>query len=91
MVKNVTCYSMYSDTIGRPTLVGQGPMKSLSSVCPSVCLSVRSSIRPSLDFLKIGSLVFSDILHDDSSIYIVTYKARFLKKQLAAQIGTQLT
>ena len=57
IVKNVTCYSMHSDTIGRPILVGLGPMKSLLSVCLSVCLSVR----PSLDFLKIGSLVFSDI------------------------------
>ena len=29
----------------------------------SVCPSVR---QPSLSFLKIGSLVFSDIVHDDS-------------------------
>ena len=39
------------------------------------------SVRPSLNFLKIGSLVFSDILHDDSwPWYIVADKARFLKK-----------
>ena len=31
-----------------------------------VRLSVCLSIRPSLNFLKIGSLVFSDIGHDDS-------------------------
>ena len=37
---------------GRSTLVGQRPMKSLSSV--------RLSVRP------IGSLVFSDVVHDDS-------------------------
>ena len=41
---------------GRSTLVGQRPMKSLSSVCSSTCPSV----------LKIGSWVFSDIVHDDS-------------------------
>ena len=40
--------------IGLSALVGQRPMKSLSSVCPS------------LSFLKIGSLVFSDNVHDDS-------------------------
>ena len=44
--------------VGRLTVVGQRPMKSLASVCLSV--------RPSRDFLKIGSLVFSDIVHDDS-------------------------
>ena len=46
--------------------------------CPSVCLSVRLS----LSFLKIGSLVFSDIVHNDSwSWYLVTDGARFLKKK----------
>ena len=38
--------------IGRSTLVGQCPMKSLStvcwSVCPLVCLSVRQSVHPSV-------------------------------------------
>ena len=64
--------------IERSTLIGQRPMKSLSSACPSVHLS----FRPSLSFLKIGSLVSSDIVHDDSwSWYLVTDKARFLKKQ----------
>ena len=52
--------------IGRSTLVGQRPMKSLSSVCPSVPLSVPQSVPPSLSFLKIGSLVFAEIVHDDS-------------------------
>ena len=51
-------YFAYLIYVGRSTLVGQRPMKSLSSVCPSV--------RPSLSFLKIGSLVSFDILHDDS-------------------------
>ena len=36
--------------IGHSTLVRQRPMKSLSSVC--------SSVRPSLNFIKIGALVF---------------------------------
>ena len=31
-----------------------------------VRLSVRPSLRPSLSFLKIVSLVFSDIVHGDS-------------------------
>ena len=44
--------------VGRSSLVGQRPMKSFSSVRPSV--------RPSLNFLKIISLFFSDIVHDDS-------------------------
>ena len=48
--------------IRRSTLVGQRPMKSLSSDCPSV----GPSVCPSLSFLKIGSSVFSDIVHDDS-------------------------
>ena len=39
--------------IGCSTLVGQSPMKSPSSVCLFVCLS----IHPSVSFLKIGSLV----------------------------------
>ena len=34
------------------------------TLCPFVCLSVC----PSLNFLKIGSLVFSDIVHDDSGL-----------------------
>ena len=59
-----------SISVGRLTLVGQRPMKLLSSVSPSVRLSVRPSIRPSvhlsLSFLKIEPLVFSDIVHDDS-------------------------
>ena len=43
-------------------LIGQSPIKSLSSFC----LSVHLSVRPSLNFLKIGSSAFSDIAHDDS-------------------------
>ena len=31
-----------------------------------VCLSVRLTICLSLKFLQIGSLAFSDILHDDT-------------------------
>ena len=46
---------------GRSTLVGQRSMKSLSSVCMSVCPSARAS----LNFLKIGLLVFSGIADYD--------------------------
>ena len=63
----------------------QRTMKSLSSVCLSR-LSNRQSVRPSLNFLKIWSLVFSAIVHDDSwTWYLVTNKARFLEKLLAAR------
>ena len=48
------------------------------SVCPSVCLSVHLS----LSFLEIGSLVFFYIVHDGNwPWYLVTDRARFLKKQ----------
>ena len=47
-------------SVGRLTLVGQRPMKNQSRA------SVRLSVRPSLSFLKIGSLVFSDIVQGDS-------------------------
>ena len=47
-----------------------------------VCLSVHLSVRPSLNFVKIGLLVFAGILHGDSwSWYLMTDKARFLKKK----------
>ena len=47
----------------------------------SVHLSVRPFVRLSLTFLKIGSLDFPDIVHNDSwSWYLLTYKARLLKK-----------
>ena len=40
------------------------------------------SACPSLSFLKMGSLVFPDIVHGDSwSSYLVIDKARFLKKK----------
>ena len=52
----------------------------ITLVRPSVRLSDES------DF-KIGSLVLSDIVHDDSwPWYLVTNEARFLKKKLAARI-----
>lgn len=54
---------------GRSTSGRQRPMKSLSFVCPYVCLSVRQW----LSFLKIGSVVFSDNVQDNSwSWYQVT-------------------
>ena len=46
-----------------------------------VHLSGCLSVRPSLNYLKIGSLGFSDILHNGSwPQYLVTNEARFLKK-----------
>ena len=68
---------LHNCDFGCSMLVGQHPIKSLSSVSPSVCLSVC----PSLSFLLIGSLDFSDIVHYDSWLwYLVPEKARFLKK-----------
>ena len=52
-----------------------------SSPSVSVHLSVRPFVCLSLNFLKIGSLDFPDIVHNDSwSWYLLTYKARLLKK-----------
>ena len=60
----------------RRTLIGQGPMKLVLSV------------RPSLRFLKIRSLVFSDIIQYDSwTWYLATYQARFLKKNWWPKFG----
>ena len=51
----------------------QRPMKSLSSVCPSV--------RPSLSFLKIGLLVLFDIVHDYNwPWYLVSDETRLKTK-----------
>ena len=44
---------------------------------------VRLPVRQLLLFLKTGSLVFSDIVHDDSCPwYLVTDEGRFLKKEI---------
>ena len=52
---------------------------------------IRLSVRPSLSFLKIGSLVFSDIVHGNSCPwYLVSNKARFfLGGGMAARIWAQ--
>ena len=56
-------------------------MKSLLSVSPSACLFVR----PSLNFVKIGLLVFSDIVHYDSwSWHLVTEGARILENKFGS-------
>ena len=53
-------------------------MKWLSPVCPSVC--------PSVSLLKIGSLVFSDIAHDDSwPWHLATDRVTRLKKKFGGQ------
>ena len=57
------------------------------SICPfSVCLSVC----PSLSFLKIGSLVFSDIVHDDSSPWYLVTDSQIFEKKLVAQIWAKI-
>ena len=71
--------SKYYFIVGCLALVGQHPMKSRSSACQSVHLS--------LNFFKIGSLIFSDVVHDNSwPWYLVTDEARFLKKNVVAGI-----
>ena len=61
-------------------LLEQRRMKSLSSICPLV--------RWFVNFLKIGSLVFFDIVHDESlPWYLVTDKTRFTKKKWQREFG----
>ena len=68
---------LWSDSVHEVTLI----------VCPSVRPSFRPSVRPSLSCLKIGSLVLSDIVHDDIwPLYLVTDEARFF---FATQIWAQ--
>ena len=56
-------------------------MKSLLSVSLSVCLFLRLS----LNFVKIGLLVFSDIVHYDSwSWHLVIEGARILDKKFGS-------
>ena len=82
---NFGCWVIISDRFTNLFFFGRSTL--LDSVLwnhshPSVRLSVSPSLRPSLSFLKIGSLVFSDIVHDDSwPWYLVTDKARFLKNK----------
>ena len=55
-----------------------------------VYLSVFLFVCPSLSFFKIGSLVFSDIVHDDNwPRYLVTDQGGFLKKKIMARIWVQ--
>ena len=55
-----------------------------------VRLFVRLSVRPSLSFLKIGSLVFSHIVHGGSwPQHLVTDGARFFLKKLGGQNWAQ--
>ena len=65
-------------------------MKSVHS-SDEITLVRLASVCPSLSFLKIESLVFSDIVHDDSQPwYLVTDGARFLEKKiLAVRIWTK--
>ena len=75
---------MNSSNFGCLMVVKQHPMKSLCSVqqppiksLSLVSLSVCPSICPLLTFIKIGSLFFSDFVHDDSWPWdLVTEEAR---------------
>ena len=81
--------SSFVTSFGRSTLVIRCPVKSLSSVCMSVHLSVCPSITKfSEDWVII---FFADVVHDDSwPWYLVTSKARFLKEtKLTTQIWFQ--
>ena len=65
---------------GCSTLVGQRPMKSLPSVCLSVCRYVTKVLQ---DWI----ITFFNIVHDDSwSWYLVTDKAR--KKNWGPEFGS---
>ena len=62
---------MFFFIFGRSALVKQLSMKSFSSLCASV-----------LNFAKTGSLVFSNIVHNDSwPWYLATDEARLKKKK----------
>ena len=52
-----------------------------------ILLSAVLSVRPSLNFLKIGSSGFPDIGHDDSwPWYLVADEPRFFLRKIAARI-----
>ena len=54
----------------------------------SGCLCVYLSVCPLLNFLKIGSLIFAGIVHDNSwPWYLVIDEAIFLKKNWQPEFG----
>ena len=62
-------------------LVGQCPVKSLSSVYPSVC--------PLLSFLKIGSLVILILYMMIVAMISSDWRSQIFEKKMAARIGTK--
>ena len=62
---------------GHLMLVKQPPMKSLLSICLSVRPSIRPSVCPSLNFLRIGPLIFL-ILY----MMIVDHDIEWLRKKI---------
>ena len=62
--------------VSRSTLVGQGRYK-----ITLVRLSIRLSVRPSLNFLKIGSLLFSDIVHDELTMIYSDWQSQSFEKK----------
>ena len=87
--RQIHCLVLLSNLIiiGRSTLVQQRHMKWFLSICLSVlCLPLLPSVCSSLIFLKIGSVLFSDVVQDDSWLWsLVTEESKFLKKELADQ------
>ena len=69
------------------TLVRQRLMKSLLSICLSVCPSVCTS----LTFLKIGSLVYSHIVHDDSWPWHLVTDSQIFEKEIGRLNLGQMT
>ena len=54
----------------------------MKSLCLPVCLSVCLSIHPALSFLKIRSLVFSDVVDDNSWPWYLVSITRLKKKKI---------
>ena len=80
--------------VGCSALTEQRPMKSLSSLCMTVCPSVCLSVCPSVTNLSqdwiIIHYIIQYIIHDNNWVwYLVMDKAGFLKKELVARIGVK--
>ena len=91
MGSNLPYFWLNQGYIGRSTLVGQHPMKSLLCCLSTVC--ARRSVRcPSLSFLKIEILVFFwycmyIIIADHDIQWLTTDRAIFLKKLGGPNLG----
>ena len=83
---DVGCWTLVDSVLWNHTCLFVRP-----SVRLSICPSVHRSVRPSVSFLKILSLVFSDIVHDDNWLwYLVVDEARCFKKFFGSPILGQM-